>query len=198
MGVCGGFVISDIYLKRETARFHGAQMSPASVKLFGQVARIVETQVIPLLADRSAFFKRVHEALTAELGWGQLSPGTDCEDACSRFICEPYSLWNDAHRDLDFYMKTRLSLIELIFRDFENEASRSGTPWRRTDSKEKAQEVIRELNHRLHESGLGLRYVNGRFLREDDSLTCAEISTPFWEILQDPRWSNVDRVTWQL
>jgi len=49
-----------------------------------------------------------------------------------------------------------------------------------------------ELNTRLRQAGTNLDYHNGFIQISADDATQAEIETPFWGLVSDPMWANVD------
>ncbi|WP_448538543.1 hypothetical protein [Sphingobium yanoikuyae] len=52
--------------------------------------------------------------------------------------------------------------------------------------------AILEINERLRQAAYPLNYHNGFFQFTDDQLTSDEIHEPFWSLVADPMWSNVD------
>jgi len=48
-----------------------------------------------------------------------------------------------------------------------------------------------ELNERFKQAGMPLHYHNGYIQITTDSLTQAQIEQPFWDIVKDPKWTNV-------
>jgi len=126
------------------------------------------------------------------------------------FLGEPYDLWNDAHGDPDSFIKLRLSLLELLFREAEamlreyapknDVASWWALLQKRTSPPKSTVEdalvatmtAIIELNGRFKETGLQFEYHNGLIQRIDDQLTTSEIEKPFWTVVSDPKFGNVD------
>jgi hypothetical protein len=49
-----------------------------------------------------------------------------------------------------------------------------------------------ELNERLRQAGLPLNYHNGFIQIGDDEALMKEIERPFWPLIADPKWQNVD------
>ena len=52
---------------------------------------------------------------------------------------------------------------------------------------------VNELNERLRRAGVKLNYHNGFIQIAEDGLIEAQVETPFWSLLRDPKWENVDR-----
>jgi hypothetical protein len=95
----------------------------------------------------------------------------------------------------DYYCKTRLSMVELLFRKTEDRASRlpvefgnAAAGWLNV-----VRRATEELNARLHQNGTRLVYNNGFLHLADDQLTVHRIAQPFWEIIADPKWAVVDQ-----
>lgn len=145
-----------------------------------------------------------------ELGAMELGrAGTPAQRIMS-FLGEPYDLWNDAHGDPDTFFKLRLSLLELLFREAEamlaTYAPRADVAswWallqkRTTPAKSLIEDAlyatmtgIAELNSRFKDAGLPFEYHNGLIQRVDDPLTTKEIEHPFWSLVADPRYANID------
>ena len=51
---------------------------------------------------------------------------------------------------------------------------------------------IDELNYRFREAKLPFEYHNGIIQRVDDKLTSIQIERPFWELVADSKWRNVE------
>jgi hypothetical protein len=52
--------------------------------------------------------------------------------------------------------------------------------------------LVNELNVRFQEAGVNLNYHNGFIQMADDALVEVQIETPFWSLVIDPKWKNVD------
>ncbi len=132
------------------------------------------------------------------------------EQRVMEFLGESYDLWNDAHGDPDGFIKLRLSLLELLFREAEamlreyapkNDVAswwmllqkRTSPPKNAVeDALQATMAGIAELNDRFKEAGLPFEYHNGLIQRIDDELTTNEIERPFWTLVSDPKYCNVD------
>lgn len=118
----------------------------------------------------------------------------------------------------DYYIKDRLSLIELGFRLQQEEVERliqddleraqnprfksnsilvPGDPlvglkarenWRRSIFRSQ----VEELNARFEQAGYPLNYHNGFIQISSDALLKQQVETPFWSIVSGPMWKNVD------
>ncbi|MEJ0011492.1 MAG: hypothetical protein WDM94_02475 [Bauldia sp.] len=52
--------------------------------------------------------------------------------------------------------------------------------------------AVAELNTRFQQAGAPLHYHNGFIQLAPDNLSTREVDAPFWTLLADPRWRNVD------
>lgn len=122
--------------------------------------------------------------------------------------------------NVDTYIKDRLSLIELGFRRREMDIAslnakpisdaegavaafvrRRGTGQvsnieaarqQRAASANAFQASVEELNTRFRQAGYPLNYHNGFIQISSDDLVQTEVETPFWRLVADPTWQNVD------
>lgn len=51
---------------------------------------------------------------------------------------------------------------------------------------------VKELNARFQQAGARLNYHNGFIQLSDDQQIQQRIDTPFWELVKEPKWKNVD------
>lgn len=134
---------------------------------------------------------------------------------CNNFVCAAY----DGSVSIDQFMKERLSFVEIAFRDRENALAKDaklkvaqaellehalpGSAAMREDraaeirgSIEFASQVFRrnvdEFNERLRRAGTNLNYHNGFIQIAEDQLIEGQIETPFWSLVKDHKWANVD------
>lgn len=206
-------MITDVFFKRYPETwFHGGQVPSDVIKFLRQAATIVFQDLRQHVDDPETLCRRVHDKLVRELGFG-LFRANSYEEICHGFLFEVYDLWNNSHGSPDVFVKVRLSLIELLFREIEEQFS---TGVRTTEmalvsylkskkvkesqgkSKKERNELIvfrsatQELNQRLRDACIPFHYHNGVFQRADDALTISEIEKPFWDLMADLRWKNVD------
>jgi hypothetical protein len=101
----------------------------------------------------------------------------------------------------DYYCKTRLSLMEVVFREAEARMREGYVPvagstfGKRTDEsklKSVMNQATEELKWRLQVNRTGLVYDNGFLHLATDALSSKRIAQPFWEIVTDPKWATVD------
>jgi hypothetical protein len=159
----------------------------------------------------------VHNKLSMELGKESLAPltwnyydankvwqyGTYSMDmVCKTWMLAPFK----GDIDPDRYMKERISFIELAFRDRMEAiaAINKGLP-------EVLQNAVfadilhgnsqlnalfgsygDELNERFRQAKAPLNYHNGFIQIETDQKTQEQIAAPFWKLVSDPKWKNVD------
>lgn len=139
-------------------------------------------------------------------------------DVCKNFVFTKY----DGSISADRFMKERISFIELAFREKENEiqsliegfnrgfVSRNfehniraivenpsakqleGKDAFATRMKEPFLDAVTELNTRFRQTNYNLHYHNGFIQRSTDQLTEEQIEAPFWSLVAEPKWVNVD------
>lgn len=129
---------------------------------------------------------------------------------CGRFLCETYDLWKDSHGTADEFLKSRLSLVELLFRAIEERVALQARSPRKpglakilkreadtpnaVEARATVEQAIRELNARLQAAGLGFHYHNGFLQFAQDELVEQRLAEPCWRLLGgDPKWANADR-----
>lgn len=134
--------------------------------------------------------------------------------------CEKWML-EAASGDPDRHIKERLSLVELAFRQREEaivamnaepikmatqppflvgNESRLPQPRNfgeqiqqmRVAATEAFKQNIEELNTRFRQARYALHYHNGFIQAATDSLVQETVETPFWSLVADARWNNVD------
>jgi hypothetical protein len=151
---------------------------------------------------------KAYEKLVRELGHGIYS-GTNSEEICVGALSEIYDIWNDTHGSPEEFVNVRFSLLELLFSEAEAEIAKvfnskdsEGFSLFRKDRptsgthpdarKEVFRDAVHELNYRLRETGIPLHYHNGLFQRASDDLTESQVHEPFWSVVKDPKWINVE------
>ncbi len=137
-------------------------------------------------------------------------------------VCENWMLKEFDHSvSADRFIKERISLVEIGFRKREEEidadnaklperilAAKRPRPRRsgiripgdpvkgvmaRNASINKAfQEAVNELNARFNQAGCALHYHNGFIQLTTDELTLCQVEEPFWALVADSEWENVD------
>ena len=122
-------------------------------------------------------------------------------------------------QDIDGFIKERLSLVEIAFRKKEEaialanaelpprmlEAKRrpagrlrvpgdpgEGLRARNRQLNENFEKSVDELNTRFRQAGCKLHYHNGFIQFSEDALFLKEAEHPFWQLVADPIWENVD------
>lgn len=136
---------------------------------------------------------------------------------CNNFVCAAY----DPNVPADRFIKERLSFVEIAFRDREKAVATANAelpakiaqaeaaqnlhsalriPGNRADGVRAANEAfnrafranVDELNERFRQAGARLNYHNGFIQIADDEAIEREIETPFWALVNEPKWANVD------
>jgi hypothetical protein len=180
------------------------------------------------------FWTQIHDLLARELGlkelspqyWGYYNPQNlwlsgqyTTAQMCETWMLGPF----DGKISADRFIKERLSLVEIGFREHENfvaglnaqlaERIKSAElfdllpkhPGRQTFSNTagtiraanvslnaKFQTAVNELNARFRQAGCQLHYHNGFIQISEDQTVAQEIETPFWKLVAEPKWHNVD------
>lgn len=136
-------------------------------------------------------------------------------------ICENWMLAQfDGAIPADRFIKERLSLVEIGFRKRGDEIAAAnadlpaameralkqgpnygirvpGDPARGLEARNarmnvQLQEAVVELNTRFRQAGCDLNYHNGFIQRGTDALVMQEVEMPFWSLVSDAKWANVD------
>jgi hypothetical protein len=205
-------MLTDTFNKRYPNRIYYGDGFPIEVgKLLHQAGQIIAEDVYSKIPTSNHLFKNVHDRLAREYGAGRLGEGSTYEEICLRVLFERYDLWNDNHGDQDFFLKLRLSLVELLLRsaeEFLKELHKtrdlsiiSSLLSKRTHPDRKSKEEmaidhflnsIDELNQRFREAKMPFSYHNGFIQFVEDRFTSENIDEPFWGLLSDTKWKNVD------
>jgi hypothetical protein len=198
-------MITDLFSKRYQNRpvLMSAEVPPTIQRFLVQAVQIFYNDIASALDLSQSFFQRAHDAFVRELGTGRLG-ATQYHEICAAYLSEPYNLWNDGHGSADTFFKLRISLLELLFRQAEDLIAASkplpkGIVFRTppvgvvgSHGREAFKRGVEELNRRFREASIPLEYHRGVIQFASDALTENELSTPFWEVLRDPKWVNVE------
>jgi hypothetical protein len=202
-------MITDIFAKRyEELKFDRDSaenvISPTAV----QASHIFSEDVQPKLKFPDGFFGRVNRLLSRELGlrslneFDELVYGKQNTEAQTSylFLSQPFQPYGTWHKDPDYFCKTRLSMLEVLFREAEAlvhkgylPAPSGRIPVDGRKVKTVMTEAIKELKARLRANRTGLDYTNGLLHFASDELTTEQIAAPFWEIVSDPKWKARSR-----
>ena len=202
-------MLTDIFFKRySTPILYSGNVPPRCERFFAQAAHIIFSDLTEALELKDGFFLNINNLLSREVGVSSLI-GTGRLKESFGFLTEPYDLWDDAHGSSDVFIKLRFSFIELVFRRADEMAIavKNESPslsWGRQSRTIGAQTdrdawsvalrgFTEELNTRLREAGLPLHYHNGFIQISEDDLSESEIREPFWDVVRDEKWVNVDR-----
>lgn len=135
---------------------------------------------------------------------------------CENWMLESYRDSNSADR----FVKERLSLVEIGFRKRSDEIAEENArlpeevaKWRargnrtlqsqaidpaawlinKNDQANKAfRDAVDELNTRFVQANCPLNYHNGFIQISTDRLILHQVERPFWDVVVDPQWANVD------
>jgi len=201
-------MITDIFHKRYPNAWYFYDDIPREIPVFlRQTAQIIFQDLAPHLPNIEEICDRAYGKLVRELGHG-LCDGNSAEEVCVKALCEPYDLWDNTHGSAEQFVEYRFSLLELLMAEGEEAIAAKSPPKRRkvpilpsasqtqTQGEDSAREALRsavsELNHRFREAGIPFHYHNGIIQRGADAVVESEIHEPFWRVLNDPKWRNVD------
>lgn len=200
-------MITDVFHKRYPhIGYSSGGVSREVHVFFRQAAQVLFIDLKPHLRNFEDVCQKAYHKLVRELGYG-LYDGRNAEDICTGALCETYDLWNNAHGSTGQFISYRLSLVELLFSQVEKELVALAGPKQQEESgflsrgrqdnanfeKEKVfREAVSELNHRLRESRLPFHYHNGIFQFGNDEIVEKEVYEPFWSIVKDPKFRNID------
>jgi hypothetical protein len=175
-----------------------------------QAAILLFDDIASKLPNCAKLFEVTEKRFSRELGAVALGRSPTAEQRIMDYLAEQFDLWNDAHVDPDTFFKLRLSLLELLFREAgailqgyalkKDVASWWALLQKRTepahnlveDALQATMQGIAELNARFKEAGLPLEYHNGLIQKIDDERTASEIERPFWNLVANPKFANID------
>jgi hypothetical protein len=231
-------VLTDIFARRYANYPIWTQYTENEPRLLQQCIGVAK-DVLPyydsagkIRENQKVKWKSIHDRLARELGLRELWQkyitykwqGKDVTHTnewvamCEDFVTSPYVA--QAHGSVGRYMKERLSLIELVMRERQNEINEMNrTVEQRTEEAikwalrgsgfrfpgspadgVKAQDAainetfnasVNELNVRFQQAGVPLRYHNGFIQVAKDEQIEKQIANPFWRAIADPKWENV-------
>lgn len=234
-------MITDIFAFRYNDRKIWQTYTSKEQRLIYQSFRLISEQIAPYYINGNvdeygkSFWTDIHNKLSNELGVEHLSPSTysfpiiqngkqttvsginTMVHMCEAWIQKPLL----ESEDIDFYIKERLSLIEIALRKREEEIQKenenlperiaraesgptfslgSHITFGDANSIKKANEsrniefqnLVNELNTRFKQASCHLHYHNGLIQLSEDELLLSEVEQPFWHIVSDPIWKNVD------
>jgi AbiJ N-terminal domain 4 len=215
-------MLTDIFARRyEQKNFSFGSDSDAR-KLLVQLFRIISEQVCPYYikgnehAEGKTFWAEVHAELSMELGLASLSekphPTANWHDVCERWMLRQQGIL-ESHSN---YFNERISFVELCFRKKQEILNRRSAELPNkaksnllkgfgnstyinkinstalTDALKSFADSTIELNSRFAQAGVRLHYHNGFIQFSEDGLLSSQIERPFWNLLADPKWKNVD------
>ncbi|WIY26545.1 AbiJ-NTD4 domain-containing protein [Parasedimentitalea psychrophila] len=170
------------------------------------------------LKKSRAFWEELQKRLANELGvrslshsWYQADVGLgefhrkETKKRADIEICRNwYELAIQDAENVDEYIKERLSLIELGLRlKFERaehcreylqsgESAVSIIASGYSNEIDNYHRISSEINTRFRTARFPLNYHNGFFQIEADEIISNEIEQPFWSLVSEPKWNNVD------
>lgn len=183
-------MLTDIFKHRYPTLLRVRHEVPAKLYLLlKQSAHIYFEDIAPALDDVEGTCRVAYDKLTRETGHG-LVEGNTAAKRCGDALYTRYNLHDNAHGNSNDFVLNRLSLLELMFREAENSIRSKSSDT--STNRQRLDDAVEELNARLRAAGLPFSYHSGFLQRSDDTAIEDRIARPFWNLLSDPKWKNVD------
>lgn len=209
-------MITDLFVYRYQGQqvFEDSQQSyDRAIPTLVQAFRIIGEQVLPpydragqRIEPNMALWSEVQRRLSMELGIPELAsacyPGSANQrndfERCRAFMSSELR-----EGSVDAWAKARWSLVELALKlataHFEHLAANHPRAVRGATLEsgrkyyiEPLRRTIAELNERMRRADFRFHFHNGILQHIDDELTQREIESPFWQMVADAKWRNVD------
>ena len=163
----------------------------------------------PKQNEAKGFWDEVHKRVANELGVKHLSTSHYPSPHGSRplievtrdYVLRPFDVGDHA----DTYIKNRLSVVEVGMRIMFKQASSSQDQMNETgggvqnllkkfylERIERHKTAEEELNVRFGQGRFPLHYHNGFIQLKKDEKISSQIEQPFWSLVFEPMWKNVD------
>jgi AbiJ N-terminal domain 4 len=198
-------MLTDVFHKRYPTFWRFAERVPSQIQVFlRQGSQIVFQDLGPHINDIEELCLNAYEKLVREIGHGIYNAQT-AEEICAGALSEVYDIWNNSHGNPEEFVQIRFSLLELLLSEAEREIAETFPPQRSSGfslfrknqsstpmNPEVFRNAVSELNARLREARIPLHYHNGLFQYATDDLTETRVHEPFWSVVKDPKWINVD------
>lgn len=182
-----------------------------------QSRRIITEQLFPYYvdgrenSDAKSSLEAISSKLSMEFGTDHLSPlysGT-YRNTPLQVITTFMQFAPTEFSDADYFIKQRISFVELAFRDFEKQVKTANAilpeelkgvnPGYRDyfirinrQLNEKLRENVYEINERLRQATFPLTYHNGFIQFSDDAFVNEHVKQPFWQAIAHSKWENVE------
>lgn len=197
-------MLTDIFANRYTIKIWD-EFGKAEERLLVQLFQLLE-EICPYcytfgLRERDKqFWVDIHNTLSRELGlkslpdlaysYTQTYMGNQHDVSGTwplNTVCENWmNKLFDPSQSADLFIKQRISLVEIGFRKRSEEISG------KNESNESFERAVHELNERFKQARCLLHYHNGFIQKVSDELTLRQIEEPFWSLVAESKWENVD------
>jgi hypothetical protein len=198
-------MLTDVFQKRYPTFWRFGERVPWEIQvLLRQGSQIVFQDLAPHINDTEELCMNAYEKLVRELGRGIFN-AQSAEEICAGALSEVYDIWNNSHGSPEEFVQVRFSLLELLLSEAEKAIAETLVSQRSSGfslfqkghpstpiNPEVFRNAVSELNTRLREARIPLHYHNGLFQRATDDLTESRVHEPFWSVVKDPKWINVD------
>lgn len=203
-------MITDILLLRYPAPWVYERLPAAAALFLRQAAISIADDLFPVIHDHERLLGEPERKLTRELGSSHLGTNRQTVIRVMDFLAEEFSIFSNTQGGADHFFKIRMSLLELILQEAErikeeHRGMRAATAWVKATKRgllsprdntepicEAVDAVISEINGRMRLANLPFEYHNGLIQRIDDEQTTTTIEKPFWALVADPKFKNVD------
>lgn len=207
-------MLTDVFIKRYRSfllpKNHCGEPSPEFSNLIRQAAQIIYEDIHKEIPISENTFKSAHDKLCREFGIDRLFDSDTYYKICAKFLFEEYDLFNNMHGSYDDFFKFRISFIELLLREIDIQIykpinliekkilfglikSNNNNEINLQQQKQKHfQLCVDEFNQRMKLASFPFHYHNGYIQNQHDQLSTQQIHTPFWKLLKDIKWKNVD------
>jgi hypothetical protein len=239
-------MLTDIFANRYSGILLWDTFEEKDQRFLVQAFRIINEQIYKPYASEGkenstskVAWKNIHDKISMELGLEELAShmsgyfrdwnGNKVWQSVTysdHDVCRKFTLANfDGSISADRFMKERISLTEIAFRERHTEISLANSKLPRELAQAKVDEQkgpsypgslrvpgsraaglkaynstlnsvfsasTDELNARLQQAGYKLHFHNGFIQASPDALVQQEIEGPFWNLVADAAWKNVD------
>lgn len=207
-------MLTDVFINRykdlSLQQTYEGNPNPKFATLIRQAAQIIYEDIQKEIPISENTFKSAHDKLCREFGIGRLFDSDTYSNICDYFLFEQYDLFNNRHRSSDDFIKFRISLIEILLREIDIQIyekietieekkffglikSNNSKEINLQKTRQKHFQVcVEEFNQRMKLADFPFHYHNGYIQNQHDQLSTQQIHTPFWELLKDNKWKNVD------
>ncbi len=116
-------MLTDVFINRyqnlSSLQTYEGNPKPKLANLIRQATQIIYEDIQKEIPISENTFKSAHDKLCREFGIGRLFDSNTYSNICAYFLFEQYDLFNNRHGNSDYFIKFRISLIELLLREID-------------------------------------------------------------------------------